>query len=58
MAVNLVDGFLSNHVQDEEDIELVNLLKSQSEWLLFNQAKVSNLVKVKYGDGVPVESGK
>ena len=33
MATNLVFGFLSNHVQDDEDSELVSLLNIQSEYL-------------------------
>ena len=33
MALNLCMGFISNHVQDDEDTELVNLLNSQVQFL-------------------------
>lgn len=55
MAVNLIDGYLSNNVQEEEDIELVTLLKSQAEWLTMNKIKEINMIKVNFGDGEPIK---
>lgn len=50
MCLSLVDGYLSNFVQEDEDGELVTLLKSQSE--SFNFTKVTEMKKIamKYGD--------
>jgi len=53
MAANLIDGYLSNHIQDDEDIELVNLLKAQIESILFMKNKELVLIQNKYG--VPQE---
>ena len=56
MCINLIDGYLSNNVQEEEDIELVNLLKSQAEWLVTMKVKDMNMISQKYGSGKPLET--
>ena len=38
MAINLCMGFMSNHVQDDEDTELVQLLQAQLEFLTGKRA--------------------
>ena len=49
MALNLVHGYLNNYVQEDEDLELVNLLKSQSEALLGEKGMQINILTNKYG---------
>tara|TARA_R100000808_G_C2116721_1_gene129113 strand:+ start:46 stop:960 length:915 start_codon:yes stop_codon:yes gene_type:complete len=56
MAYNLLDGYLSNHIQEEEDMELVTLLKAQSEWLAMAKLKELGTIKVSFGDGQKVEN--
>lgn len=49
-ALNLVHGYLNNFVQEDEDIELVSLLKSQAESLIFTKNTEMKKIAMKYGD--------
>ena len=49
MALNLIHGYLNNFVQDDEDLELVSLLRSQAESLLAEKAIQIAIIKNKYG---------
>ena len=49
MALNLVHGYLNNYVQEDEDLELVNLLKTQSEGLLGEKGLQVSMITNKYG---------
>jgi len=49
MALNLVHGYLNNYVQEDEDLELVNLLRSQSESLLGEKGLQVSMITNKYG---------
>tara|TARA_Y100001938_G_C8068750_1_gene421852 strand:- start:813 stop:1706 length:894 start_codon:yes stop_codon:yes gene_type:complete len=49
MALNLVHGYLNNYVQEDEDLELVNLLQSQSEGLLAEKGLQVAMITNKYG---------
>ena len=48
-AINLASGYLSNHVQDDEDVELVQLLSSQLEWLAGKKAAELKMLTQIYG---------
>ena len=50
MALSLVDGYLSDFVQEDEDGELVTLLQSQSESLNFTKSVEMKKVATKYGN--------
>tara|TARA_R100000808_G_C2116049_1_gene128669 strand:- start:207 stop:1103 length:897 start_codon:yes stop_codon:yes gene_type:complete len=54
-ALNLVEGYLSNHIQDDEDIELVQLLKAQYEMLVNLKSKEVVVVQAKFGEGNPIQ---
>jgi len=48
-AINLASGYLSNHVQDDEDVELVQLLTSQLEWLAGKKGAEMKMLLQMYG---------
>tara|TARA_R110002020_G_C16161325_1_gene763427 strand:- start:125 stop:1000 length:876 start_codon:yes stop_codon:yes gene_type:complete len=48
-AINLSSGYLSNHVQDDEDVELVQLLSSQLEWLAGKKTAELKMISQMYG---------
>jgi hypothetical protein len=50
-AFNLCNGYLSNHVQDDEDVELVNLLTSQLELIVARKNDEIKKVISKFGEG-------
>jgi hypothetical protein len=50
MALSLVDGYLSNFVQEDEDMELITLLKAQSESFVFTKTTEMKKVGMKYGN--------
>tara|TARA_R100000808_G_scaffold5664_1_gene17031 strand:+ start:3575 stop:4468 length:894 start_codon:yes stop_codon:yes gene_type:complete len=53
MALNLVEGYLSDFIHDDEDLELVELLTKQSNTLVGIKAILINNVRSKYG--IPAE---
>tara|TARA_R110002167_G_scaffold84507_2_gene229772 strand:+ start:348 stop:1220 length:873 start_codon:yes stop_codon:yes gene_type:complete len=48
-ALNLCSGYLSNHVQDDEDVELIQLFNSQVEWLAGKKAAEMKMLMEQYG---------
>ena len=49
MAINLCYGLLSNHIQDDEDEELVALLNSQIEYLVKKSEVEIKRIAEQYG---------
>lgn len=48
-ALNLCSGYISNHVQDDEDGELVQLLNAQIEWIGAKKAEEVKMLAQQYG---------